>query len=222
MFGATFSEIANRRLSAQRLVSLIDALEGASDLATASVCKGLAFVHFYAVYEYAVRSSVQAALAELRSAGLEFRRLRRDLLALILEPQWESASKSARGRMWESRIALVTHVDSLALTSNLRDDFFPSDGSHYRANQLRTIWRIFTITEPIVPAPRYLSRIEELVENRNGISHGRLTAEEVGRRYSRQDIAERVNDVYEISNHIVRVLEAHVRGGGCLAAAGGP
>lgn len=219
MFAQVSARIADRCLSAQKLVALIESLETASNPATA-MCKGLAFVQLYSTYEYSVRASVQATLQELRAAGLEIRALRRELLALILEPHWESASSSGRARVWESRMGLIAQVDSSELTSEVRDDFFPADGSHYRVRQLQTIWRLFAIAEPVVPDPRYLGRIEELVENRNAISHGRLTAEEVGRRYSRQEIHDRMVDADTIANYVVRVLESHFRGGGMLAAAG--
>jgi len=218
MFAGVSSEIAVRRLSAQRMISLIEQLELASDTGTAAICKGFAFVQLYATYEFAVRASVQATLAGLRAAGLEIRSLRRELLALVLDPQWESASSSGRGRMWECRIALMSHMDAPELTSGIDDSLFPRDGSHYRVRQLQTIWRIFAITEPVVADTRYLGRIEEFVENRNAISHGRRTPEDVGRRFSRQEIADRVIDTDAICNHIVGVLEAHLRMGRLVAS----
>ncbi len=218
MFAGVSSEIAERRLSAQRLVSLIEQLESVTDVAGASICKGLAFVQLYGTYEYAVRASVQATLSGLRAAGLEIRTLRRELLALILDPLWESASSSGRGRMWERRIALISRIDGTDLTSGLNDDLFPTDGSHYRVRQLQTIWQVFAVTEPVVPDLRYLGRIEEFVENRNAISHGRSSPEDVGRRYSRQEIVARVSDADAICNHIVSVLESHFHSGRLVAA----
>ena len=201
-------------------MSLIRSREEASETAIASACKGLELVQLYATYEYAVRSAVQATLAALRATGVGIRNLRRDLLALVLESHWDSASNSGRPHVWDSRIALITNVDSREPTTSLRDDLFPSDGSHYRVNQLRTIWKIFSLTAPVVPDPRLIGRIEELVENRNAISHGRRTPEELGGRYSWQGIASRVDDTDAISRHVLGVLEAHVQAGGLFATAG--
>ena len=221
MFSTVYAELAERQLTSQRNVILIKSLEEAAQGPTASACKGLAFVQLYATYEYAVRAAVQATLIVLRAAGVEIRTLRRDLLALVLDSHWDSASSSGRPRVWESRMALIAHVDSREPTSILRDDLFPSDGSHYRINQLRTIWRIFCVNAPIVPEPRLRGRIEELVENRNAVSHGRRRPEEVGARYSWQDIAKRAEDTDTISHHIVSTLESHVNAGGCFASATG-
>jgi len=199
------------------MVSVIDQLERAQDTSASAVCKGLAFVQFYGAYEYAVRGSVQAALGALGSAGLEIRALRREMLTLILDPMWKSAGSSSPAHVWERRASLISSVDSPALTTGLSDTLFPYDGSHYRVPQLETIWRVFAIPGPIVAEPRHLGRIEELVENRNAISHGRRTPEDVGRRYSSQEIGSFMADTYAICNHIVSALEAHSRGGGVLA-----
>lgn len=216
MFASVFDAIADRRLSSQRTVALIKTLEETYQTPVASAWKGLAFVQLYATYEYAVRSGVQATLVAVRGSGVEIRALRRDLLALVLDANWESVSMSGRPRVWGSRMALIAKMDSIDSSATLRDDLFPTDGSHYRISQLQTIWRIFSIDAPIVPEPRLMGRIEELVENRNAISHGRHTPEEVGGRYSWQDISARVVDTDAICGHLVGTLDAHVRSGGLL------
>ena len=220
MFATVLGEIADRHLSSQRTVALIRSLEEPPQVPLASACKGLAFVQLYATHEYSVRSAVQATLVALRTAGVEMRTLRRDLLSLVLDSHWTSVSNSGRARVWDSRRALISSIDSVELTSTLKDDLFPTDGSQYRIQQLETIWKIFSVSPPVVPERRLIGIIEELVENRNAISHGRFTPEEVGRRYSAQDIADRVEDTNTIAGHIVSSLESHVRSGGLMAAAG--
>ena len=218
MFATVSAMIADRRLSSQRTVALIKSLEQTSQVALATTCKGLAFVQLYATYEYAVRSAVQATLVALRAAGVEIRTLRRDLLALVLDSQWESVSRSGRKRVWDSRMALIASIDSGEPTSTLRDDLFPSDGSHYRIQQLYTVWDVFSVSGPVVSEPRLIGKIDELVENRNAISHGRLTPEEVGGRYSWQEIASWVDDTDAIAGHVVGSLESTVRSGGLFVA----
>ena len=218
MFATVAAEIADRHLASQRTVALIKALEeGKSQAALAAACKGLAFVQLYATYEYSVRSAVRATLGALRAADVEIRTLRRSLIALVLKSDWDSVSDSSRSRVWNRRMALIANVYSDTHTSTLMDDIFPSDGSHFRQNQLRTIWKLFSISGPVVSENRLIGRIDELVENRNAISHGRRTPEEVGSRYSWQDIASCVNDTEAIASHIVSSLELHVQSGGLFA-----
>jgi len=73
----------------------------------------------------------------------------------------------------------------------------------------------------VVPENRLLGRIEEMVENRNAITHGRRTPEDVGRGYSRLDIEERFTDLRRICEHVLGSLETHYNAGGLLAPVGG-
>ena len=222
MFATVSAGIADWDLSSQRTVALIKSLEETSQRALASACKGLVFVQLYAMYEYSVRSAVQATLLALCDAGVEIQTIRRSLLALVLDSHWDSAAHSSRERVWDSRMALIARVDSGELTSTLRNDLFPSDGSHYRIQQLRTIWKIFSVSGPVVSECRLIGRIDELVDNRNAISHGRRTPEDVGRQYSWQEIASRVKDTVAIARYVVSSLECHVQSGGLLADASAP
>lgn len=215
MFGVISSELASRLTNVREFVAVQD-VPSLTPAQSAS-CRGLAFVNLYAVYEYAVCAAVQATLSSLRKDPLAIKQLRRELLTLVLEPHWQSAGTSGRERLWDARLSLVGQLSSAEPVSTLPDDLFPSDGSHYRVRQLRTIWRIFGISNPVVPDPRYQGRIEELVENRNAISHGRRTAEDVGRRYSKTDIEQRVTDTAAICNYLLATMQAHYLSGALVA-----
>jgi hypothetical protein len=97
---------------------------------------------------------------------------------------------------------------------SLVDTAFPSDGSHFRARQIQTIWDIFGLTGPIVPDNKFIGRIDELVENRNAIAHGRRTSEDVGSGYSFDDMGKRVDDIEKISIHLLTEMENHYNNGG--------
>ena len=212
MFNLAKSEVDSRFLIARQFLSLVSTIESSMPMEAAS-CKGMLFVQIYAVYEYAIRSSVQATLAAIKNDSLPAIRIRRELLTLILDPLWEAAASSGRRRMWEQRMELMNRIDSNDPLTTLNDTVFPSNGSHYRPSQLNTIWKVFGINKPIVPEMIHLGRIEELVENRNAISHGRKTAEEVGRRYSISELEKRIDDVFALSKYIISTMEDHYLSG---------
>jgi hypothetical protein len=116
--------------------------------------------------------------------------------------------------MWKQRLDLVASFESTTPLKSLDDTLFPSDGSQYRIAQLETIWAVFGIVAPVVPESRLIGRIEELVENRNAIAHGRRTPEEVGGRYSIAEIEKRADDVEKIAFHLVTEMEKHFNAGG--------
>lgn len=213
MFDITRTEIRARILAIKQLLALLRTFDQQKSL-EAAACKGLTFVSLYGVYEYAIHSAVQAVLAAVRSDQLCPRDLHHRSLTLILNPGFSSASSAGRARMWRQRLDLVASLESTNSMHSLDDTLFPSDGSHYRVAQIETIWAVFGITVPVVPEPRLRGRIEELVENRNAIAHGRLTAEEVGRRYSTSEIEKRIEDIEKITVYVVTEMETHYNGGG--------
>jgi hypothetical protein len=172
------------------------------------VVKGLTFVQLYAVYEYAVVNAVQRGLVTMSGHGLSFNALRKGLQVLALEGELKSVVDSARRRSWENRCNLFERAFSVD-AATFQDSIFPDDGTHFRHAQLRTLWSVFEIAGPEVPDPRFIGRINELVEHRNAIAHGRETAENIGRRFSDGDIAQRVDDTQELCLHIVNSFEDH-------------
>lgn len=213
MFGSLSGEIASRVSQASMGIIANDSLQERYPLYVAAA-RGMAFVELYALYEFTVRGAVHATLAAVAKSGVPVGKLPPSLLALILEGQWQSVSSSGRGHVFSRRIELLQEACGGQDLPQFDETLFPTDGSHYRQKQLYTVWAIFGIAQPVVPDARHLGRIEELVENRNAIAHGRRTPVDVGRRYSRADIEVRVQDTAAICNHIVDTLRDHVAAGG--------
>lgn len=213
MFSQYSTEVSGRFLASRKLLGLAQSIE-TSSRHEAALCKGLMFVQIYGAYEFAVRSGVQGLLALIQTDGLSPRMLHMKVLTLVLDAKFKAVAEAGRRRIWDQRLALLAETDSAVAIEGLDDTLFPSDGSHYRIDQLQTIWKLFGITTPVVPQLRLLGRIEELVENRNAIAHGRRTADEVGGRYSTQDIGARIDDIESVALYVLNQLEGHYSSGG--------
>lgn len=206
IFEIAIREVSSRRFMTEQFVSMLDD----SDISRRqmnSTCKGLTFIQLYGVYEYSITTSVQAALSSIKNRGLCVENVCIELLSLVFDPLWISAAQVGRAKLWDKRIELLKQLDPKTSLGNIQDSIFPSDGTHFRAPQLQTIWKLFALTEPIVPEQKHLGRIIELVENRNAIAHGRRTAEDVGKRYSKKDLEDRILDIFDISVHIIKTLK---------------
>jgi len=208
MFHIIKRELNERMLVTRKLANHVRSLDP-EGLPLAATFKGLTFVQLYATYEHVVRGSVQSMLSSISAETPEYRHLKAHVLSLALDARFEATSNCGPRRRWETRIALLEEATSANPASAIPDTAFPSDGSHYRVRQLQTIWRVFGIAEPVVPESKHNGRIEELVENRNAIAHGRSTAEEVGRRYSDPDISDCIDDIDAICLHILTTVHMH-------------
>lgn len=215
MWPALTAEIADRVLRARSFFSSI-----AGDRATPAAlpatqqeitARGLIFVRLYAVYEFTVRDVVRAAITELKGRGTPFGTLRLELLALALHHHLQTVADCKDERRWQERVAMFRRVDAHD-PLDVDDHTFPNNGTQYRIGQLYTIWEVFGISHtitPVIPNPRHTSVIGELVENGNAIAHGRRTPEDVGGRYARDDIHDRIDAVSAICSHVLGALHAH-------------
>jgi hypothetical protein len=172
------------------------------------------FVELYGVYEYSVKTAVQAVLSFIRRDALAPVNINHNALTLALRGSFDSLSNVGPWKTWEKRLNLVSDLESQTPLHSLIDTVFPSDGSHFRESQLQTIWDIFGLSCPILPEKKHIGRVSELVENRNAIAHGRRTADDVGSGFSFDDMEQRINDVERISIYLLTEMETHYNRGG--------
>jgi hypothetical protein len=173
-----------------------------------AMIKGLMFVDLYAIYEYTVTGAVREALVLMKSRSTPLNTIRWELLGLALHREVTAVVDAGRETAWAKRLELFRRA-SCSDVLDVPDSAFPDDGSHFRVQQLRTIWSLFGMGSFALPNGHLYPLIEELVNNRNAIAHGRLTALEIGRRYSARDIASKVSRTRRLCWYLARALEKH-------------
>ena len=176
-----------------------------------AVSKGLLFVQLYAIWEYSVRSAVQAGINELNKLAKPASALRPELLGIGLDEALSAMHDSDQTKnKWDRRIRFFQRlVDPLPVVASGEVMPNPGVGRFYRPGHLNVIWAVFGITQPTVPNGRLLGLIEELIENRHAIAHGRETAANVGRRYTILELHDKVAGTQVACLHILQVMESH-------------
>ncbi len=186
-------------------------LQSAASLAVpraSPLSKGLVFVQLYAVHEYAIQSSVMTALASIASHRIPVQKLKRGLQSLAVDHELIGLAACARSSSWSRRLALLEKLESES-PADFEAITFPADGSHYRPAQILTLWTLFELPPPAFPHSKWIGRIDEFVEHRNAIAHGRETADKIGCRFTDAEIAERITDTQAICLHVVNSFEDH-------------
>ena len=179
MFHNLQLEVMNRFTAVEQYfrVSLPDS--GSVQRDVAQTLKGLVFVQIYAIHEYTVLKVVQYGSDAIMAHSHCYSNLRPSLLALFLDPQLAGATGTADRRIFgPARLDLLDLAVSNKVPS-LPQAPLPSDGNHFRHAHLNLILRVFGI-DGTVAGRHQEFRIDEVVNNRNSISHGGETAAEVG------------------------------------------
>lgn len=172
--------------------------------------KGLFFVHLYAAYEFTVTAAFRTTLQVLGSSGLTLATCHPAFLSVALDAELKAVVAAGSKRHWEKRRDLFQGIKSNTLVQ-LNDSILPTDSSHFRTGHLKCLWDTLCIKDPIVPRPLLLGRIEELVENRNCVAHGRESAAAIGGRYSVPDLRKRYDDVHEVCTYLLQVLGKYLQ-----------
>ena len=175
----------------------------------AVVAKGLVFVQIYAVYEDTIKRVVSEAIEAVKVHRPRLVDMQPSLLALYLDPEFQSLRDVSRSDEWDRRIQLMERAFSRRVADLASETRAPSDGSHYRTTHLNLIFRVFGIKRLPVPRRRHMQRITEVVDHRNAIAHGNETPEDIGRRYTPAEIRTAIRQMRGVCRLWVRVFHKY-------------
>ena len=173
---------------------------------SSQTAKGLVFVQIYAIHEHTIKSVVRITIGEIAVNAHPYSALRTSLLALFLDPQITSLRDCGLQKSWERRLALFERAasnDPVQPVSSI-----PDDGTHYRYEHIQLVLQVFGIALPKFFV-RHRHAINEIVNHRNDIAHGSTTAAGVGRRYSREEIWQRLRRTERICIRLIFLLSQY-------------
>jgi hypothetical protein len=190
-------ELVRRLTAVRRVLDATHPPELTTGVADAGrEARGLAIVLLYASYENLLTSLCRRLLEIALTLRVGNRRLRDGLRLFAVHNKIRALSGSSDGKVWggKGRDLLDCAFDTRRCTIN--PDLFPADGSFMKRSQVALFCDIFELGDPGPILAEVWSRLDTVVTERNGIAHGRLTPEEVGRRYSLSDVRGLV-DIWE-------------------------
>jgi hypothetical protein len=201
-------EISSRITATQRFAQATCRQRPGDDLLASQVARGMVWVQLYAIWEYTIIHAVREAILQARTHEHTVRSLKPEVLSIVLDNRIKSALDSRDKTVWANRIALFVEAccDQIAKWD---ENVFPTDGSHFRKEQVQTIWAVFGISEPIVPNQRHLGLIDNMVDFRNEIAHGRETPESIGSRFSADDMMDKVAEANELCLYVADTIIGH-------------
>lgn len=170
--------------------------------------RGVAFVLMYAAYEYTVSTAVQNAIDTLSSHRHRVKNLTPPLMALFLDRELQILKSCSHKSVWAKRLDLFEKAFSNEIAS-LPNTVLPTDGEHYRSSHLKIIFSVLGIKTLPVRRKNHLVKIDEIVEHRNAIAHGRETPDQVGRRYTREDVLNTIRQMKRLCLFFVSEIESH-------------
>lgn len=207
-------ESGERLTEAFVLLSHAQSLESSpplQDRTEAILLRGLAYVSIYASLEFTVRKAVNITLQSIGSVSPRSNHLVPRLHSIAQDGEFKSISASSPSKTWERRVQALDKIFSDA-ACEMPDTAFDMYLQNVKRPVLEQLFECLDLPGAVVPANECFGYLQEVVDGRNAVAHGRSSAMEQGRRHRCSELMLRHAAISEICRHVLEVFEAYVAG----------
>ena len=206
-------EAANRFREAQSFLSEIKEQEGTAPSATSelNVRKGLFLVLLYGAFEYSLTRAVSEVNVSINDFEVQFVHLHDHLYSLALDPELTSIASSGRKKMWQCRAELFTR-QSCVEPVVINDAPIANELQNAWTAAIEKTFKIFGVSSPALFDPKVRQYIDELVEKRNAVAHGRESAAVVGQGYTTSRLQNLTDQINSQTQYFFSVFEDYISG----------
>jgi hypothetical protein len=170
--------------------------------------KGQVFVQLYGVIEYTIVELVKLSLEHISALDIKIGDLKHSLFGLVLDSEMESLRVS-NTKKWDKRGDLSDKLKTNE-TCSISNLLMPTDGKNFGKNQFRSVWRAFSITEPLFHDVAFQGSLSEIIVYRNKIAHGEYTSSSVGASKTMNDLFKRQNEVSMFCSYLIAVFSDYL------------
>ncbi|CAL8978628.1 hypothetical protein CELL_02916 [Cellulomonas sp. T2.31MG-18] len=174
---------------------LIDATHPDLGSGVSREARGLAVLLLFASYENLLTGLTRTLLEGAVRCGVSNRRLRPGFRMFAIDSAVQSLRNVSEKKVFVSALPdLIRAAGASDRPGSINTNGFPNDGSYFRRSQIVVWCRTFGVPNPEVSLSKIWPQIDSVVNDRNGIAHGRLTPEAVGRNYTELEIRSLISD----------------------------
>ena len=204
-FQPVISGVDERFQQVRDFLSLIKAREN-TELPTSSsdtkMLRGLFYVHLYAAFEFSINSSIQQTLHLAASKKVKLHDFEPRFYAVGLNHLFQAYPTIKSKNRWKKRIEIFDSINS-DKSSEINNNLFGEYLQNIWTETLVDVCNCLCLPLSIQPSPVERRYIDELVETRNSVAHGRESAHNVGERTVGIDLETRFNVIKEITDRLV-------------------
>lgn len=207
--------MAVRAESTTRLAEVLQLLEQIRDREAippipdppdAKILRGLFFVHLYSALEFTVNKAVEAFLTEAQVMSIAPEHMHPRFYSVALDSNFASLRNIGEDKRWVKRVELI---DLLGVSSPQKIDsqLFGLYLQNVWIRKIEVMFSCLAISQPPVPDPSYRLYVDELVERRNAVAHGRESALQVGSGRRSPDLLIRYTAISATCAHVLDCIE---------------
>lgn len=205
-------EVSARDLELRALLSEIQKQESADPSSTRSelnTLKGLSLVLLYAMLEFGINRAISSFADEINKKSVRYVHLCNEIMCFALHPELQAINDVKRDKKWRKKRELFDRriSNDVAL---LNESFIQNELQNIWANTIETLFMVLGIRESHLYDIRAKQYIDEIVEKRNSIAHGRESAGAVGRAYNHARLSKLHQEIDRQIQYVYYTIEKHI------------
>lgn len=165
------------------------------------VMKGLFYVHLYSALEKTINQVAETTLSYVSSSSRPLREIRPSLLAVALQDQIKSVRGCSSSKVLQKSVSLMESANSSA-SAIMADSTLSFWLQNVWASTINELLDTFGVNSYRVTG-RDKIYVDEVVDKRNAVAHGRDSAMSVGERFRCIDLETRFNVVQTVTFQVV-------------------
>jgi hypothetical protein len=175
-----------------------------------SIKKGMFFVLLYASFEYVINRVITETANQIHLTSIKNKHLDYRMIALALDPQFTSLSEAGKKVKWKKRQVFCEAQKSSDIAV-IHDTALTKELGNIWCNTLEQVFYAFGLSESHIYDENDSHYIDEVVDNRNKVAHGRESAASVGQAYTVTMLEQRLNAIENQKEYVISRFETFVR-----------
>ncbi len=172
------------------------------------ILRGLFYVHLYSALERAVNETIEQTILLIKNGSVKNRHFENSFNVISLNSKMQGFKECGYKNYFSKSAEVFESLDS--------DNSFDLNNTIFSEN-LQNIWyktlqetiRSFGATQILI-APRVILTINEVVEKRNAVAHGRETPVAVGERHRSDILRTKAQEIHMVVEQFVHTFEDYV------------
>ena len=187
-----------------------------SDLNIHKIQKGLYFVHLYSVFEKSLNELIERCLLHIEAKGVLHQHYALAFNSIALDAKIMSLKSAGRDRLMECTVSLFETMGGSTHTK-INEVMFGAKLQNVWFDTVQKTINCFGANIIDDTNGSLKLAIDEVVDKRNAVAHGRIPADRVGEQQSCETLRERTIAVQTSLDMIVHTFEEYISNHGYIA-----
>lgn len=175
----------------------------------ATQIKGYFFVALYAILEKIITECTKKTLESMKVHSPRKSDIKNIVLSIVLDAEAKAIANCGPDKVWEKRIELFSAIFS-SDTVKINESILPIPGGNIKYKHIVMLWEVFEIPVVLTILPPMILKITSVTDHRNAIAHGRQTANDVGRGYSKANLETTLSEYDTLCESIISAFEDYI------------